>query len=136
MAHIYAQGAIMLRASSAARPAAAARGSQPVMRALACRRQQQQPGRQHALRVCASAEAEAPSSFAQAKVQPVLGADGQAATFPATPAVYAIYDKDGALQYVGLTRKVSLAEEQQQQGRSSCSLSISLRGVCKAPAAS
>jgi hypothetical protein len=28
-------------------------------------------------------------------------------TFPAAPGIYAVYDKEGDLQYVGLTRRVS-----------------------------
>jgi hypothetical protein len=31
---------------------------------------------------------------------------GELCVFPEQPAVYAVYDKDGAVQYIGLTRKV------------------------------
>jgi hypothetical protein len=31
---------------------------------------------------------------------------GELSVFPEQPAVYAVYDKDGAVQYIGLTRKV------------------------------
>lgn len=46
------------------------------------------------------ASAAAGSSLAEREVQPLGTA------FPGVPAVYAVYDKDGTLQYVGLTRKV------------------------------
>jgi hypothetical protein len=32
---------------------------------------------------------------------------GELSVFPEQPAVYAVYDKDGAVQYIGLTRKVN-----------------------------
>lgn len=35
---------------------------------------------------------------------------GELSVFPEQPAVYAVYDKDGAVQYIGLTRKVNLAQ--------------------------
>lgn len=38
--------------------------------------------------------------------QPVTGADGQPASLPNAPGIYAIYDAEGALQYVGMSRKV------------------------------
>ncbi len=31
---------------------------------------------------------------------------GELSTFPEQPAVYAVYDKEGAVQFIGLTRKV------------------------------
>lgn len=34
---------------------------------------------------------------------------GELSVFPEQPAVYAVYDKDGAVQYIGLTRKVNMA---------------------------
>lgn len=36
-------------------------------------------------------------------------AKGELSSFPEQPAVYAVYDKDGAVQYIGLTRKVGPA---------------------------
>lgn len=32
---------------------------------------------------------------------------GELSVFPEQPAVYAVYDKAGAVQYIGLTRKVN-----------------------------
>ncbi len=32
---------------------------------------------------------------------------GGAAQFPATPGVYIVYDREGTLQYVGMSRKVA-----------------------------
>ena len=36
----------------------------------------------------------------------VTGGDGQPASLPNAPGIYAIYDAEGALQYVGMSRKV------------------------------
>jgi hypothetical protein len=38
---------------------------------------------------------------------PVVGAGGEKTVFPNASGVYAVYDKDGRLQYMGLSRKVS-----------------------------
>jgi hypothetical protein len=38
--------------------------------------------------------------------QPVTGGDGQPASLSNAPGIYAIYDAEGALQYVGMSRKV------------------------------
>ena len=40
------------------------------------------------------------------ELQPLKGADGERAQFPAVPGVYAVYDAEGRLQYIGLSRKV------------------------------
>jgi hypothetical protein len=38
--------------------------------------------------------------------QPVTGSDGQPAQLPNAPGIYAVYDAEGTLQYVGMSRKV------------------------------
>jgi Grx4 family monothiol glutaredoxin len=42
-----------------------------------------------------------------AEVEPVELTDAASGSFPAAPGIYAVYDKTGALQYVGLSRRVS-----------------------------
>lgn len=56
--------------------------------------------------VCAAA---ASTSYADAEAVPVVGADGAPARLPATPGVYAVSDAAGALQYVGVSRKVAVS---------------------------
>lgn len=41
--------------------------------------------------------------------QPVRGSDGEPTKFPQSPGVYAVYDAERKLQYVGMSRKVSEA---------------------------
>lgn len=38
--------------------------------------------------------------------QPVTGSDGQPTPFPNAPGIYAVFDAEGSLQYVGMSRKV------------------------------
>ena len=40
------------------------------------------------------------------EVEPLRVAEGAVAGAPAAPGVYAVYDSAGALQYIGLSRKV------------------------------
>lgn len=42
-----------------------------------------------------------------AEVEPVELTDDASTSFPAAPGIYAVYDKAGDLQYVGLSRRVS-----------------------------
>lgn len=47
----------------------------------------------------------ADASLKETAAVPVMD-KGELSTFPEQPAVYAVFDKDGAVQYIGLTRKV------------------------------
>ncbi|CAI7910210.1 unnamed protein product [Closterium sp. NIES-54] len=38
---------------------------------------------------------------------PIIASDGSVAAFPAASGIYAIYDKEGALQYMGLSRRLA-----------------------------
>jgi hypothetical protein len=49
--------------------------------------------------------AEAVTPIGEVEAQPVLDEAGQPTAFPATPGVYAVFSPDGALQYIGLSRK-------------------------------
>jgi len=46
-------------------------------------------------------------SFGQVEAVPVREDDGELKPAPQVPGVYAFYDKEGVLQYIGLSRKVS-----------------------------
>jgi Grx4 family monothiol glutaredoxin len=45
----------------------------------------------------------------------VTGGDGQPVSLPNAPGIYAIYDAEGALQYVGMSRKVAVSVANHQQ---------------------
>lgn len=47
-------------------------------------------------------------SFTATEPLPVRAEDGSLASVPSDPGIYAFYDKDGELQYIGLSRKVEL----------------------------
>jgi hypothetical protein len=47
----------------------------------------------------------ADAGLKDAPITPVME-KGEVSQFPEQPAVYAVYDKDNVLQYIGLTRKV------------------------------
>jgi len=68
------------------------------------------PGKLSRRRVVVSAS-ESPSSgavsFAEVEALPVREESGALRAAPAVPGVYAFYDKEGVLQYIGLSRKVS-----------------------------
>lgn len=50
----------------------------------------------------ASAEVQLPEA------QPVKGEAGRTNEFPNTPGVYIVYDQEGVIQYVGMSRKVGM----------------------------
>lgn len=56
--------------------------------------------------VCAAAAA---TSISDAHAVPVVDANGQSASFPSVAGVYAVYDADGTLQYVGISRRVNIS---------------------------
>lgn len=68
-------------------------------------------------RLQGSVVARAAVPFTEAPIQPVV-ADGQPTEFPATSGVYAVYDAAEVLQYVGISRTVSMsiAKHNQQLG--------------------
>ena len=49
----------------------------------------------------------ADASLKETAAVPVME-KGELSSFPEQPAVYAVFDKEGAVQYIGLTRKVIL----------------------------
>ena len=46
-------------------------------------------------------------SYAEVQASPVRADDGCIAPAPAKPGIYAFYNKEGELQYIGLSRKAS-----------------------------
>lgn len=56
--------------------------------------------------VRAAAAEQSGESLSLPEPQPVDGADGQPAAFPNAPGIYGVYDTEGSLQYVGMSRKV------------------------------
>lgn len=48
------------------------------------------------------------TSFADAPALPVVNPDGQPTNFPGVSGVYAVYDRAGTLQYVGISRKINI----------------------------
>ena len=47
-------------------------------------------------------------SLQETALQPVQSENGQRTAFPASAGVYAVYDKDQKIQYIGLSRKVAV----------------------------
>ena len=47
-------------------------------------------------------------NFTATEPLPVRAEDGSLASVPSDPGIYAFYDKDGELQYIGLSRKVEI----------------------------
>lgn len=59
-------------------------------------------------RICASIQPDAPAAAVTALSDaPLQQLSGEQAALPAAAGVYAVYDKDQTLQYIGLSRKVS-----------------------------
>ena len=56
----------------------------------------------------AAAEVEDGNSLSSAELRPVRDSTGQLTAFPTVPGVYAVYDSDNILQFIGLSRKVLL----------------------------
>lgn len=56
--------------------------------------------------ICA---ATAVAPFTESNPVPVTGNDGSATQFPPTSGLYAVYDKDGILQFVGVSRKINIS---------------------------
>ena len=50
----------------------------------------------------------AADSLQDASLQPVQTEAGQRTAFPASAGVYAVYNKDQRIQYIGLSRKVRM----------------------------
>jgi hypothetical protein len=57
--------------------------------------------------VCAVAPAS--SAFEAAPTTPITSAEGQPSSFPPVAGVYAIFDPAGTLQYIGISRKISVS---------------------------
>lgn len=49
--------------------------------------------------------------------QPVVNGDGRPTSFPPTPGIYAVYNAEGAIQYVGMSRKVPIVSSSSPGGR-------------------
>ena len=74
----------------------------------------------------AESSTEVSSSFAATQILPVRAEDGSLSAVPSEPGIYAFYNSDSELQYVGLSRKVRFQLDLQLTRGSSTQLTVLL----------